>query len=366
MNNPPWSAKHIQSCVERGPHPSANLHCDFLCDEYVDFIEASFWVVLPLAQVQVLNKDLRISPMAIKVEHNQHLRMIMDHTWFSVNNHTIPDLPREMMQFGGALPCILWLLHHANLSAGPVYLSKYNITDSFYHMFLKADDALHLAITMPSYDDEPPLLAILLSLTMGWTNSLPTFCAVSKTAADVANDCIANDTPLPTHCMEPLASAHDAWAHVTQHGLSAINMLRDPLVPTTGDPLVPAAGTALMVLALGDLLVPTAGTALLVLAPGDPLVPTAGTALMVPALGDPLFPTTGTALTAPTLGDLLVPTSGDPLVSPGVLVLHPCCPAPDVQPPLLLHSGPVTHVNVFVDDFIGLAQGSLSLCQHVC
>ena len=71
MDDPPWSAEHIQSCVEHGPHLSANLHHDFLRDKYADFIEAGFWVVLPLIQVQVLNKDLRISPMAIKVEHNR-------------------------------------------------------------------------------------------------------------------------------------------------------------------------------------------------------------------------------------------------------------------------------------------------------
>ena len=68
--------------------------------------------------------------------------MIVDHTWFGVNYHTIPDLPHEVMQFGGAHPRILWLLHHANPTAGPVYLSKFNITDGFYCMFLKADDTL--------------------------------------------------------------------------------------------------------------------------------------------------------------------------------------------------------------------------------
>ena len=70
MDDPPWSAERIQSCVNRGPHPSATLHREFLCTEYADFIEARFWVVLPWAQVQVLHKDLRISPMAVKVEHD--------------------------------------------------------------------------------------------------------------------------------------------------------------------------------------------------------------------------------------------------------------------------------------------------------
>ena len=66
----------------------------------------------------------------------------MDHTWFSINDHAVLDFPHEVMQFGGGLPQILWLLQHADLSDGPVYLSKYDITDGFYHVFLKADNAL--------------------------------------------------------------------------------------------------------------------------------------------------------------------------------------------------------------------------------
>ena len=57
-------------------------------------------------------------------------------------------------------------------------------------MFLKADDALQLAVTIPHYDDETQLITVPLSLTMGWTNSPPTFCATSKTAADITNDSI--------------------------------------------------------------------------------------------------------------------------------------------------------------------------------
>ena len=71
LTTPPWTAECIKSCVEWGPHPLANIHCNFLHDKYVDFIKAGFWVVLPLDQVQALRKDLWLSPMAIKVEHNQ-------------------------------------------------------------------------------------------------------------------------------------------------------------------------------------------------------------------------------------------------------------------------------------------------------
>ena len=50
----PWSDVTIQCCADWGPHPSANLFQEFLQDEMADFIEAGFWVVLPLDQVRSL------------------------------------------------------------------------------------------------------------------------------------------------------------------------------------------------------------------------------------------------------------------------------------------------------------------------
>ena len=58
MDDPPWSDATIQQCTDRGPHPSANLFREFLCDEMADFIEAGFWAVLPLDQVNDLGRDL--------------------------------------------------------------------------------------------------------------------------------------------------------------------------------------------------------------------------------------------------------------------------------------------------------------------
>ena len=75
-----------------------------------DFIDAGFWVVLPLEQVQGLGKDFCLSPVAVKEEVNRWPQVIIDHTWFRVNDHTVVELPSEVMQFGGALSHILWLL----------------------------------------------------------------------------------------------------------------------------------------------------------------------------------------------------------------------------------------------------------------
>ena len=71
MDDPPWTLDTIDQCAQRGPHPSANLHRDFLRTEMANFIDAGFWVVLPLEQVCGLGKDFRLSPVAVKEEVNR-------------------------------------------------------------------------------------------------------------------------------------------------------------------------------------------------------------------------------------------------------------------------------------------------------
>jgi hypothetical protein len=226
LDDPPWTTEQFSLNAARGAHPSVVVHRHFLRGEFADFIDAGFWVVLPLSQLRALpHTDLRLSPMAVKDEFNRRPRVIIDHTWFGVNGHSIAELPKEVMQFGGTLPRLLWLLRHANPAKGRIYLSKFDIDNGFYRLFLDADDALKLAALLPRYDGEEQLLAVPLSLTMGWENSPPTFCAATETAADLANANLYRRT-VPPHRLEPLASAHDAWAP-----------------PPTGRPLSPPEST---------------------------------------------------------------------------------------------------------------------------
>jgi hypothetical protein len=102
----------------------------------------------------------------------------------------------------------MWILQHADLDEGPIYMAKFDLADGFYRVFLWADDALKLAALLPRYDREPQLIAVPLSLTMGWMNLPPTFCATSKTATDIANASLHQGDALG-HCLEAAASAHD-------------------------------------------------------------------------------------------------------------------------------------------------------------
>jgi hypothetical protein len=104
-----------------------------------------------------------------------------------VNNTTSPTAPPEAMQFGGALHRVLRRVRHADPKYGPVYLSKHDIKDGFYQMFLKADDCIRLAIILPKYKGEPQLIAVPMAANMGWTESPPVFSVMSETVADVTN-----------------------------------------------------------------------------------------------------------------------------------------------------------------------------------
>ena len=87
---------------------------------------------------------------------------------------------------------------------------KYDISNSFYHMFLHPEDMLKLSILMPCYEGELQLVAVPLSTTMGWVSSPPTFYMASETMADLANASLYKNT-VPPHHLEDATSVHDCW-----------------------------------------------------------------------------------------------------------------------------------------------------------
>ena len=178
-------------------------------------------------------------------------------------------------------------------------MSKYDLTDGFYCIFLAQDDTLKLVIMMPCYDRETQLAAMPLLLMMGWTKLPPMFSTTSETATDLANvQLTCHHNQLPCHHLENLASTHDNW---------------DP-------PSVMLKADTTMLAAPGN----------------TPSVTLAADTTMLTADIDPS----------------LMPT-----------YMQPCKPEPELRLPLLLHEGPVAHVDIYMDDFISLAQGSQELCQ---
>ena len=53
--------------------------------------------------------------------------VLVNYCWFGVNAQFVTKLAPEVMQFGGTLPHLLWLLCHADQDKGPVFLAKFEI-----------------------------------------------------------------------------------------------------------------------------------------------------------------------------------------------------------------------------------------------
>lgn len=183
---PPDSLQLRQERVSRGPHTSAKEAIDFVRDEMADFAIKGYWVILPYEVVKDL-PNLHLSPLGSVPQRGRRPRLIVDLSFFGVNDATRKQAPQEAMQFGQALQRILQKLRHANSKFGPIYLNKIDISDGFYRVMLQPEAAPQLSVMLPTYPEEPPLVAIPLSLPMGWVESPPYFCAVTETIADLTN-----------------------------------------------------------------------------------------------------------------------------------------------------------------------------------
>jgi hypothetical protein len=199
-------------------------------------------MVLPYRLVRDL-PQLQPSPAAVKEERKQKPRLLCDHSWNPVNDETLPQAPPEAIQFGGTLNRLLWDIRHADPAYGPVRLSKYNIKDGYYRMFLRADDCPRLAIIMPRYEGEEQLIAIPMARTMGWVQSPATFCAMSETIADLTNAREGSGRKPAPHRLEELAAVQaliqaearavprdaDDWpANVALRALAGLNEPKEP------------------------------------------------------------------------------------------------------------------------------------------
>ena len=214
MSTEPWTLEQKDEAVARGCHPSATAHAEFVRDEMASFIENNFWLVLPYDLVRELLL-LRLTPLACKEERDRRARLLMDHSWpwlwDIINQNTLPGAPPEAMQFGPMLNRLMYYVRHANPRFGPPKGSKHDIKDGFYRLFLDPLDCLKLAALLPRYEDEPQLVGIPMSCTMGWAQSPPSFCVMSETVCDLTNMGLRSGHLLrtPEHRLSEEAEAQD-------------------------------------------------------------------------------------------------------------------------------------------------------------
>jgi len=112
---------------------------------------------------------------------------IMDFTYNSINQDSVPLAPFQAMQSGHAFQRILQQLAYCNPAFGPPQLAKVDMADDSYCIPLSTNAALQLTVSLPSDGASDPLLGIPLSLPMGWCLSPPFFCTFNEMCANLTN-----------------------------------------------------------------------------------------------------------------------------------------------------------------------------------
>jgi hypothetical protein len=197
--------------MQRGAHTSAShQYASFLHSDIYDYVNMGYWTVLPYRSVRHL-PSLRLAPAGVVPQRECRPRPIMDYSYYNVNQECVSLHPQQSMQFGQTLQHLLQRLVYANPSHGPPLLSKLDLADGYYRVPLSPYAALALAVVIPSNTSQRNLVAIPLTLPMGWGQSPPYFCAFTETICDMANQSTFTRPPHPlvphTQANHPLPEA---------------------------------------------------------------------------------------------------------------------------------------------------------------
>ena len=176
-SDPPKTPAELQAAADRGPHPSARVHQEFLWEEVLDMCKRRHTMVLPMSVVKKI-KGARVSPPGVIPQQDRRARTVCDLTDAAspepgVNPNTVPLAPSEAMQFGQALCRLLLQIYRADPRWGPVYIAKDDVSDGFYNICVNADGVKKFGIILPTPDGQEPLVLFFLALPMGWVSVPP-------------------------------------------------------------------------------------------------------------------------------------------------------------------------------------------------
>jgi hypothetical protein len=169
-------------------------------------IHKGHWVLLS-ARLVLDEKNLQLSPIGVVPQRDRRPRTICDYSFFFVNLNTIPLAPTEPMQFGRVMWRIMQQASDANPRLGPVHLSKIDIADGFYHIWIKAEDVPKIGVLFPSRAGKAPMIGFPLVLPMGWMQSPPLFTAATETVANLANSDLTNNVPNTPHRLDSVSKS---------------------------------------------------------------------------------------------------------------------------------------------------------------
>ena len=200
---PRWTTASINAGIAKGPHTStiSSTSTPFCRQELLERSQRGFSIILSVHNaLRFFGTQIRISRLACLDQANRKPRLICnsseppDSTTPSVNDTTDTSANPSAMQFGSCLSRLLQKIWEADPLEGPVFLSKWDISDAFHRCPIRPEDVGAFSYVVPPLPSDPhPLLCIDLVLPMGWVNSPDLFCASSETVTDLANKAFRSD-----------------------------------------------------------------------------------------------------------------------------------------------------------------------------
>ena len=151
------------------------------------------------------------------------------------------------MQYGRALDRLICEIVYADPALGYVLLLKTDVSDGFYRIGLRPEDAPKLGLIIPSGADEEPMVAIPLTLPTGWKNFPPILSTATETVADLANKSLHSHQRI-----SPRMPGASFWGAA---GIGHGSIWRVPLLavaPSVVLPLLPCRPAYAICLADGD------------------------------------------------------------------------------------------------------------------
>jgi hypothetical protein len=73
-----------------------------LGEEFLDFLCKGYWMLVPYEEVKDL-PGIRLSPIGAVPQRERGPRVIVDYTFFNINQETLKLAAQESMQFGKAV-----------------------------------------------------------------------------------------------------------------------------------------------------------------------------------------------------------------------------------------------------------------------
>ena len=139
------------------------------------------WEVVKLLSGLWLSPLLDITPLGRKP------RLIYDLSWSGLDAKAAHDAPKEEMRFRISLQHLIDFILAADMALEPKSISKFESADAYMRIWVRLEDLLVASFLVPmEKDSASQLIDVYLFMPMGYVDSVPLFCVVTKTVKDRA------------------------------------------------------------------------------------------------------------------------------------------------------------------------------------